>query len=208
MGHHVRWCGVFGGGGGGRRRRCCVVLCFGTRIVCAISQARGCCLLGRPGLPACGACAHGFRQDAIDGAYRNAKLAPCAVVLQHRVHVLGGAHDGIDWTCLDAQGAADAPVFVDVGKGAWRFGSMSPVQGNDWPPRHGGQAYDALIPTRGALVDASFVASDSLGIAGAVRIPAACALRLRQDGVNPRGQRSPVSRSNRIRPRPSSSLVR
>ena len=79
-----------------------------------------------------------------------------------------------------AQCAADAPVFVDPDHAARRF---EPVFRVEWERRLSGQcgqSFDTGLPTGRTLVDASFTLDQRAGIAGAVRVAATRALRLRQ----------------------------
>src|SRR5699024_9229106 len=52
--------------------------------------------------------------DAVDGAGRNAQLAADARLVDHRVHALRRADDGVERTGVDAARAADAALRVDA----------------------------------------------------------------------------------------------
>lgn len=58
----------------------------------------------------------------------HAEVATGAPVLQHRVHRLGRAHDGVDRARLNAQRATDAAFRVDDGDGARLFYAVGRVQ--------------------------------------------------------------------------------
>ena len=145
-------------------------------------------LLGAPGRPACGRAAGVVQFDAIDRTHGNAQFASRAVGCDHRVHELVGPQDGIRGAGLDAQGATDAPGLVDHGHGARGFHAVLGAQRNNRPTRQCGQPFHARSAARWALVDASLARGHGLGVAGAVRVAATRALRLRQRGVYARCQ--------------------
>ena len=82
-----------------------------------IAVARLIGLLGAPCLPARLLTGDRHHRDAVHRAGRHAQFAAGALIVDHRVHALGGADDAVHWAGLDAQRAADAPGFVDDGQG-------------------------------------------------------------------------------------------
>ena len=100
------------------------------------------------------------------------------------VHQLIGTQDGIGRTGLDAQRAANAPVFIYQRQRARAFGAMCGVK---WAQRLAGersQAGHACLAARRALVYACFALGDGLRVMRAIRKAAARAVRLRQSGIN------------------------
>ena len=65
---------------------------------------------------------------------------------------------------------------------------MGRAQGQGRLSREGGQALDPLDTSGRALIDGGFAIGDGLGVARAIGVAAAGALRLRQDGMQPLGQ--------------------
>jgi hypothetical protein len=107
----------------------------------------------------------------------------------HDMHPLGGADDRVDRTCLQAEGAADARLLVDHRERARRLAAALGIE------RQFGAAGDERDPgdaggaARRAAVDRRALAGDRLGIAAAVGIAAAAALRLRQRVEHRLGER-------------------
>jgi hypothetical protein len=96
------------------------------------------------------------------------------------VHEFVGAQDGIGRAGFDAQGAANAPGFVDDGHMAWSFSPMFWIEWQCGQACQYGQPVDALLSTRWALVDGGLPLGHSLGVTGAVWKATARALRLGQ----------------------------
>lgn len=70
-----------------------------------------------------------FPLDAIHRTHGQAEFAACAEIFYDGMHAFMGANDGIHRTSLDAQGAADAPVLINVSQVSGAFKAMSRVQG-------------------------------------------------------------------------------
>ena len=117
---------------------------------------------------------------AIHRANRQAQLAPGAMRLDHGVHQLVAAQYRVGRAGVDAQGAADAPVFVDDGDAARTFCAIGRVECHDGLPCDGCKPANALAAARRALVDGCAVLRNGAGVGSAVRVAAARALRLRQ----------------------------
>jgi len=102
--------GRAGSGGSFGRHQARVVSrqAFGARQVVAMALAAD------RGVFACPRASGGHHLDAIDRTGRHAQVATRAPVVQHRMHVLVRADDGVDRTGLDAQRTADAMRFVDA----------------------------------------------------------------------------------------------
>jgi hypothetical protein len=98
--------------------------------------------------------------------------------LDHSVHALIATHNGVHRACSNAQGAAYAPVFVDKSQRARTLGTEVGVNGLDGAPRDRGKPCHAFGTTRWALVDVSLPNDNCPGVAQAVGIAAALALRL------------------------------
>ena len=144
----------------------------------------------RPRLPASAILRDVFHADAVHRADRDAQLATGAARLDDGVHELVAADDRIGWTHRHAQRATDAPGFVDHGDGARRFGAVVGVQGPAGLAGDGSQSRDTGGSAGRALVDRCGAVGDGLGVGRAVRKAAAGALRLRQGGMDPLGQRT------------------
>lgn len=108
--------------------------------------------------------------------------------LDHLVHALGGADDGIRRAGVQAKGATNAPVFVNHGDRARTFLTAVWVQGECRAPCQLGQTGNPFGAARRALVDVRRSGGHSLRVAAAVRITAPGALGLRQRVIYPRGQ--------------------
>lgn len=109
------------------------------------------------------------------------------------MHLFGRANDAVHWACLDAQGATNAPAFVNQRQLPGRFLSVLEVQGPLCLARQGREPTNALYAAGWALVDLSLAISDGHRIGVAVRISAAGALGLRQGGVKAGNQRLPFA---------------
>ncbi|MNV74252.1 hypothetical protein D3C71_1674570 [compost metagenome] len=126
----------------------------------------------------------GHHLNTVHGTGRHAQVAAGAPVGQHRVHVLVGAHDGIDGTGLDAQRTADAMRFIDAGdQQRTRFAALK-IQRQGRGLQQRGQRGNALIPAGRAAVDGCRAFRDGLGIRPTTVIAALGTLRLRQQSVN------------------------
>lgn len=151
--------------------------------VAPIARARLRCLRSAPRGPASGLAGDGLHADAIDRADGNAQLAAGAGGLQHGVHALVGADDGIDGAGFETQRAANAPLLVDDGHGAGGFLAVRCAQWPDRAARDFGQPAHALLPARRALVDGGLLKGDGVGVGLAIRVAATGALRLRQSRI-------------------------
>jgi hypothetical protein len=96
------------------------------------------------------------------------------------MHQFVAAHDGVSRAGFDAQGAADAPVFIYKSDGAWILNAMSRVQRHAGLTCDSSQFIDALLTTGRALVDTRHPFCNGLRVSGAVRVATSRALRLRQ----------------------------
>ena len=137
-------------------------------------------LRARPGFPAGVFAAGVLDQDAIHRTDGQAQLAPRAIRLDHGVHALVCAHDGIGRAGLDAQGATNAPVLVDPDHRARGFYAVVCVEWQGRLTRQRRQALDASLTPGWTLVDAGFALDDRTGVAGAIRVATTRALRLWQ----------------------------
>ena len=104
------------------------------------------------------------------------------------MHALVRANDGIDWARLDAQGAPDAPVFIDPDHMTRSFCAECRVQGQRWVSADCGQTVYAFIAAGRALIDGGFLVSDGAGISSAVWVATTRALRLWQHRQELRSQ--------------------
>ncbi|MNT10520.1 hypothetical protein D3C72_1453550 [compost metagenome] len=132
-----------------------------------------------PCLPAGGISAGIVQFDAVHRAHGQAQFAARAGLGNDGVHALVGAQNGVRGADLDAQGAADAPVFIDAGEHARSFYAMVRIQRQCGAAGDGCQARDAFLSARRALVDGCCAHSHGLGVASAVGVAAARALGLR-----------------------------
>ncbi len=156
---------------------------------CRSGQARLCRRVGRrsgigplPGLPVLRDRRH---PDAVHRTGGNAQLAAGALVRDDRVHLLGGAEDGVHGAGLYAQGAADARLLVDDRQGLGLF--LSGLQGQGVLAEQVGEGQDHGLAPRHAFVDRHLVSGHRLGVGAATRISALPALGLGQHGVDPVG---------------------
>ena len=104
--------------------------------------------------------------------------------LNHGVHHFIAANDGVGRADLNAQGAADAPVFIDESDGSCRFHAVSRIQLHHRMAGDAAQPFNAFGSTGWALVDLGVANGDGLGVGLAVRVATACALGLGQGGTN------------------------
>ena len=117
---------------------------------------------------------------AIDGTHRQTQFASRAIFFNHGVHQLVGAHDGVYWTDVYAQRAANAPFLVNPHHRTWAFDAVFRVEWQQILIQQLGQSLNTFLTARWALVDGGQVISDSLGIRSAIGVAATRALRLRQ----------------------------
>ena len=128
-----------------------------------------------------GQCARdGLHSDAVNWTSGQAQIAAGAVHLDHGVHAFIGPGDGVSGAGFHAQRTAYAPVFIDDCHGHGALRAMFGVQGFGFSVQQPGETNDTFLAPWRALVDVGHTAGDGLGIAGAVRVAAALALRLRQ----------------------------
>lgn len=169
-----------------------------------VTAARLCGLRPAPCLPAGVRDTDIQHDDAIHRADRQAALAPCAQVLDHRVQRLRSTDDAVDRTSIEAQRAADACSFVDAGQPQFAFNPMNGIDSDDRGASDHGQASYALGAAGGALINAGLLVGDRLRVVAAIRETATRALRLRQRvvdsfdqasaGFHPRDYRFAVAR--------------
>lgn len=100
------------------------------------------------------------------------------------MHTFVGADDGIHRTGLNAQGTADAVLFVDAGNPQRARQAARQVQRNDRAVKQRGQRGDARFAAGRASVDARCPIGNRLGIRPATVKPAFCALGLGKAGVD------------------------
>src|SRR5450830_31911 len=141
---------------------------------CIISQGL------RPGHPAAAAGCDLDHSNAIDRTRCNTQIATRAGVRQDRMHLLGGADDGIDRTSLDTQGATDARCFIDDRAGTAAFDAIDGIERQQGLAQQAGQACNSFGATRRTLIERSAAISNGFGIRSASRIAAFAALGLRQ----------------------------
>ena len=103
------------------------------------------------------------------------------------MHQLVASHDGVRRADLDAQGAANAPVFINEDDAARPLGPVHRIQCGNRLAGEGGQPLNPLGAARRALVDARLGLGDRLRIGGAVGVAATGALCLRQGREHPFG---------------------
>lgn len=145
-----------------------------------ISLLRGLGLFGRPSCPT-GVHAGGIVGfDAVNRANGQAQFAAGAPPLDDGVHAFVGAHNRVRRAGFDAQSTANAPVFVDPHHGAGRLGAMGSAQRQDGAPSDTGQALDARLAARGALVDVRLAGGNGGSVTLAVGVAAARALGMWQ----------------------------
>jgi len=90
-------------------------------------------------------------------------------------------YDGVHWTCLNAERAADARLFVDDRH------LLRLLLGDQWfdlAPEQICQLAYAVHAARGTEVDFCFAGRDRLGVGLAARVTTLAALRLRQNGID------------------------
>ena len=173
--------------------RCCRSLgclqAFAAQAFRALGIPQTCMfgLICRPGGPS-GGRTNIHQRNAVDRANRHAQRTTGAVRGNHGMHELVGTQNGVGRAGIDAQRAANAPVFVDARQSARRLAAVDWVQRAQRLPRDMRQPGNAFGPPRRALVNAGRTRSNGLGITGAVRVPAPRALGLRQGGINARCQ--------------------
>ena len=100
------------------------------------------------------------------------------------MHLLGGAKDGVHRAGLDAEGAADAGLFVDHRHHLGLFHPVLLAQRLGVPAQQVGQGQDHRLAAGRALVDVRLLVGDGLGVGAAAGIAALAALGLGQDGVD------------------------
>ena len=104
--------------------------------------------------------------------------------LNHGVHHFVAANDGVGRADLDAQGAADAPVFIDKSDCSCRFHAIRRIQWRHVMAGDAAQPLNTFGTTGRALVDLGVASGDGLGVGLAVRVATARALGLGQGGTN------------------------
>ena len=111
---------------------------------------------------------------------------------------LARADDAVDRAGLDAQGAADAPGFVDARQPQRAFAAAVGIQRRDAAPVIAASRSMPSAPPGGQRLMAAVAGGNGLGVSAAVGVAAARALGLRQCGVDAIGQwRRPTRRPDR-----------
>ena len=144
-----------------------------------------------------GHCHHG---NAIDRAGWYTKFAARALIIHDHMHLFGRTEDGIDRAGLDAQGAADAPGFVDHSQGSRCFKAVGRIQRQGGLTHESRQPLDALGSAGWTLIDCCRALGHRDRVGMAVRVSAAGALRLRQGRINRGDQEGPVFQTRFKRP--------
>ena len=104
--------------------------------------------------------------------------------LNHGVHQLVAADDGVCGANINTQGATNAPVLNNKSDAAWAFNAVFGIQRLDGLTSDAAESFNALSPARGALVDSCAIMDDGLGVGLAVWVATARALGLGQSGTN------------------------
>jgi len=123
--------------------------------------------------------------DAVDRTWWYAKIAASTLGFDDRVHLLGGAQYGIDRTCLDAQGAADADLLIDANDGGQGF--YRAVLGIEWfniDTEQVSQRDNGGLAARRTLVDVGFAFCQGFSVGAAAGVGALSALCLWQQCIN------------------------
>ena len=121
-----------------------------------------------------------FPLDAIHRTHGQAEFAASAEIFDDGMHAFMGANDGIHRASLDAQGAADAPVFVNVSQVPGAFKAMRWVQALSRLSCQQRQLPHPLFTAWWALVDGGLLCGNGLRISSAILEAATLALCLRQ----------------------------
>ncbi len=100
------------------------------------------------------------------------------------MHLLGRAHDGIHRAGLDAEGAADALVLVDVGHLLDAVFTLIHLHRLGFLPEQVGQSEHHRLAARGAEVDVRLAGGHGLGVGTAAGKAALAALGLGQQGIH------------------------
>ena len=145
-----------------------------------MALARGVGLALAPCIPAACFAGDGQHRNAVDRAWRHAQIAAGAKLGDHRVHLFRCANYCIDRTCLHAQRAADANLFVDNRQRTRPFDTVGGIQRNHRFAEQRGKACDAFGTAGRTLVVIGFAFRDGFGIRAACGIAALGALRLWQ----------------------------
>ena len=148
-----------------------------------VAVARHLCLLIRPCGPAASVSGDIKQTDAIHRANRQTKRASRAVRLDDAVHGLVAAENGVSRTNRKAQGAADAPCFVDDSHRTGRFDTVLGIKRQRALPGDDGEPGNALGTAGRTLVDGGSAVCNRVRVGGAIRVSATRALRLGQRGV-------------------------
>lgn len=170
----------FGGGLGGQARIVFLLLALQPEVAEIMPLARRIGLLLAPCVPARLAGRDVDHGNAIDRAGRDAQVAAGAQVGEHRMHLLRGAHDGVDRAGLYAKRTTYAQRFVNHRDRSRTFDAMHRVQWNDRFAENAGEARNTFRAAGRALVITRLAARHGLCIGTAGRIAAFRALRLRQ----------------------------
>ncbi len=123
-------------------------------------------------------------RDAIDGAWRQAKLATGAAIAYHGVHPFRRSDDRIDWTRADAQRAADACRLIDASTRKWATGAKCGIERKRRNTEQLAESGDRGIAAGRTAIDWGGAIRDGLGIRSASLVAALLALCLRQQGFN------------------------
>ncbi len=137
-----------------------------------------------PGLPAGSSGGDAFQRNAVDRARRKAQFAARATGFDHGVHGFGRPDDAVYRAGLDAQGAANTPIFIDDGHASFRFLAVCSVEGQGGAACQLGKAMHTFLASGRALVDFSLAFKNGLCVAVAIREAAASALSLGQRSMD------------------------
>ena len=122
--------------------------------------------------------------DAVHRAGIDTEVATGTFVGYHRMHLFGGAEDGVHGASLDALCAADTLVFAYKGDGFDRLClAVLFIQAGGLDIEQAGDGIDCGLTARRAFID-GFALGDALGVRAAAGMTALAALGLRQQRVD------------------------
>ena len=128
-------------------------------------------------------CSRGVHHDAVHWARRHAQLAAGAQQLDHGMHVLARANDGVDRARLDALGATDAVGFdnhCDLRRFVLATRAVERFRSDVEYVR---QCTCSGVAAGWAAIDVNPACGQGFGVRATTGIAALAALRLRQDAV-------------------------
>ena len=154
-----------------------------SKLMDFVAVARRMCLLIRPCGPAASVSGDIEQTDAIHWANRQTKRATRAMRLDDAVHGLVAAENGVSGANRKAQGASDAPCFVDDSHRTARFDTVLGIKRQRALPGDDCEPGNTLGTAGRTLVDRGSAVCNRVRVGGAVRVSATRALRLGQRGV-------------------------